>query len=369
MSRGVEQLLLGDVGGPDVLETLLDVAQADVVLHLTLDDPTLGVEHGQARAELVGKAEQVLLRADPPVVALLGLGEAFEVGLEVVLGRPCGAVDTLQLRVLLAAAPVGATAAHQLEGVAEHLGGRHVGATAQVAPGPAAITLEVVVDGELGTAHLDVGALGGLAGGATLEPDQLDLVGLVGQLDRGILVVDLPANEGLALVDDALHDLLEGLEVLGGERVVDVEVVVEAVTDGRADAQAGLGVGLLDGLGEDVRCAVPQHIEAVLLLRGHGLDDIAVDHDVGEVAQLAVDARDEDGALTLEQVGGGRLLRHLSLAPGDGDGDRGRHGALSLVGGVGRGPLGTALAGVRGQPCDVIGRVVAGAREIPRLDS
>ena len=339
--RGVEQPVLADVGGADVLEPLLDVPTADVVLHLALDDAALGVEHRQARAQLVGEAEQVELGAELAVVALLGLGQPVEVGLQLVLGRPRGAVDALQLRVLLRAAPVGGGAAHQLEGVAEHLGGRHVRAAAQVAPGAGAVAAHVVVDGQLGAAHLDGRALGRGLGRAALEADQLALVRLAGQLDEGVVVGDLAPLEGLALVDDALHDLLERAQVLGGERGLDVEVVVEAVADRRPDAQARVGVHLLHGLREHVGGRVAQHVEAVLLRRGHRLDDVAVGQHVREVAQLAVDPGDEHAAVTLEQLAGGGLLRHRSLAPGDVDGDLGRHGGT---------PGGVGCGGPRGRP-------------------
>ena len=75
-----------------------------------------------------------------------------------------------------------------------------------------------------------------------LEPDQLELVRLVGEFGAGLVLGDDPAHETLALADDALHLLLDGLEVLGGERLLDVEVVVEAVGDGRADAELRLGI-------------------------------------------------------------------------------------------------------------------------------
>lgn len=202
-------------GGPDVLEALLDVPLADVVLHLALDDPALGVEDGQAGTDLVGEGVEVELAAELAVVALLGLREAVEIGLQLVLGRPGRAVDALQLRVLLAAAPVGRGAAHDLVGIADDLGARHVRAAAQVTPGTGAVAADVVVDRQLGAAHLDRGALRSVLGGAALEADELALVGLAGQLDERVVVADLAANEGLALVDDPLHRLVEGLEVLG----------------------------------------------------------------------------------------------------------------------------------------------------------
>ena len=52
--------------------------------------------------------EEVHLAAELAVVALLGFLELMQVGVELVLGRPGGAVDALQLRLVGIAAPVGA---------------------------------------------------------------------------------------------------------------------------------------------------------------------------------------------------------------------------------------------------------------------
>ena len=164
VARGVEQPVLGDVRGADVVEPLLDVPPADVVLHLPLDDAALGVVDRQPRAQLVGEGVEVQLGAELAVVALLGLGQPLEVGLEVVLGRPGGAVDPLQLRVLLGAAPVGGGTASQLEGVADQLGGRQVRAAAEVLPRQLAVAAVVVVDGQLAAADFSVRPVGGVPG-------------------------------------------------------------------------------------------------------------------------------------------------------------------------------------------------------------
>ena len=148
VARGVEQPLLGDVRGADVLEPLLDVPPADVVLHLALDDAALGVEDRQARADLVGEAVQVQLTTELAVVAALGLLDAVEVVVERLLGLPRGAVDALKLLVLLVAAPVRRRGPHQLEG-RDPLGRRQVRASAEVLPGHLAVAVEVVVDGQL----------------------------------------------------------------------------------------------------------------------------------------------------------------------------------------------------------------------------
>ncbi len=74
---------------------------------------------------------------------------------------------------------------------------------------------------------------------------------------------------------------------------LDVEVVVEAVAHGRADAELRVGAQLLDGLGKHVRGGVPQHGQAVGAGGGDRLDDLAARERVVEVAQDAVDPGDD----------------------------------------------------------------------------
>lgn len=152
----------------------------------------------------------------------------------------------------------------------------------------------------LAGADLDVGALAGGGGGA-LEADQLQLVRLGGQLLAGGLVGDHAAGELLPALDDLLHPLLDGLEVIGVEGLLDVEVVVEAVLDRRADAELGLGVELLHGLRHDVRGGVAQDVQAVLAADRDRLDLVAVLDGVREVLELAADAGGDDRAVVGEE--------------------------------------------------------------------
>jgi hypothetical protein len=167
-----------------------------------------------------------------------------------------------------------------------------VRAAAQVAPHLlAAARVEVVVDGQLAAA--DLHDLVGVDVG--LEVDQLQLVRLglqlvLGRVDR----LDDAAGEPLRGLDDLLHALLERLEVLRGEGLLDVEVVVEAVADRRADAQLGLRELLLHGLGQHVRGGVPDDRATVLGVRGDRLDlDLGV-RGPGQVPQLAAGVPDHD---------------------------------------------------------------------------
>ena len=82
---------------------------------LLADDAALGMEEDQARAGEFLDAEEVEFLAELAVVALLGLFELLQIGVELLLGEERGAVDALQLLVLLVALPVGAGDGEQLE--------------------------------------------------------------------------------------------------------------------------------------------------------------------------------------------------------------------------------------------------------------
>ncbi len=238
--RGDVQVLLGDVrGGVDELVARLLVLAARVVLEFAPDDAALRVEDRQAGAQLVGgEAEQIQLDAELAMVAPLRLLDQFEMTVECFLRLPGGAVDALQAGVGLVAPPVGRRATGQLER-RDVPGGGNVRTAAQVAPpnafsGPGGI--QVVVGGEFGAADFhDVRVAG-------LVVDQLELVGLVGEiLARLVLGRVHPAVEQLSVLDDLLHALLQRREIFRGEGAWHLEVVVEAVGDGRTDAQLRLG--------------------------------------------------------------------------------------------------------------------------------
>ncbi len=216
------------------------------------------MEHGQARTDLVGEREQVELGAQLAVVALLGLDQPLEVGGQVLLRGPGRAVDPLQHRVLLVAAPVGAGHPHQLE-VPEPTGVGHVGPTAQIDE----------------ARRVGVGAhqpgLGGRHGIVGLALDDLDLERVVAEQLEGLGLGDLVAHEGLALGDDGTHAGVETFEIVGGEGLApgQREVVVEAVGDGRPDGEGGARELVEHRLGQDVGGRVAQRVQAAVAL----LDD------------------------------------------------------------------------------------------------
>ena len=109
------------------------------------------------------------------------------------------------------------------------------------------------------------------------------------ELHRFGAVPDLALN-GLVAGHDRAHPFLDPFEIVGGERLVAGEVVVEAVLDGGPYGDLSPGMELLDRLREDMRRIVAQEVDPVGFGPGDdGRADIGVD-DGGEVAQLPVDA-------------------------------------------------------------------------------
>ncbi len=124
------QRLIQDLRAAHFLVAVITIDGAHVLFDFLPHRPTLGVPEDQAR-RFVLHVEQVVLLAQAAMVALLGLFQHVQVGVEVFLLGPGGAVDALQLLVAVVATPVGAGHLHQLEDL--QLGcRRHVRAAAEV---------------------------------------------------------------------------------------------------------------------------------------------------------------------------------------------------------------------------------------------
>ena len=189
-------------------------------------------------------------------------------------------------------------------------------ATAQIAPDHfAGAGIQVVVCGEFSPADLHDLAVVGRA----LVVDQLELVRLLCELHPGLVLrrVD-PSGELLTRLDDLLHLLLERGEIFGSEGLCDVEVVVEAVLDRRADPELGLGKEILHSLCEHVRGRMPDHAATRV---GVGRDRFDVGVEIGspgEIPQLTRGVTDDDDRLR-------SLVRQLVLAQRRARGGPGRH--------------------------------------------
>ena len=144
---------------------------------------------------------------------------------------------------------------------------------------PAAQILEVVVPIE--------------ADGLAVEPlGELELVRLVLRPEAREQLVSLHAvlpHERDIAREDAAHLLLDPFEIVGRDRLGELEVVVEAVGDGGPDRDLGVGPQVQHRLRHHVRGRMPEHRQRGLVAVGQDADRLAVVHRQAEVAHLAVD--------------------------------------------------------------------------------
>ena len=223
---------------------------------------------------MVGEVEEVELRAEPAMVARARLLEPLEVGVEVGLRVERRAVDPCELRVLLVAAPVGAREARQLHGL-DRRGVLEVRAAAEIRER----TLRVERDRALRVAR------------------ELDLVRLRLRLEaRDRLLPRKLLARPLAPLGDLAPDLvLDRLEVGLRDRLRELEVVVEAVRDRRADRDLHSRVEAHDRFREQVRGRVPQDEQRVGIGGVAGRQELhmlAVGQREPKVASRPVDARE-----------------------------------------------------------------------------
>ena len=201
---------------------------------------TLGQQNGQALADIVHRGEVFQLAAELVVVALERLLLLLEVLIQLVLLREGDGIDALEHLAVGVAAPVGAAALRELDGIAlDAAGGVQMRAGAQIGE----LTLAV---------EADDGVLGQVV-------DQLDLVGLFllfHELD-GLFAGQLKALELELFLADLAHLGFQRVQMLLGKVERRVKVVIEAVVDARPDGKLHLGIEALDRLRQHVGAGVP----------------------------------------------------------------------------------------------------------------
>ena len=218
--------------------------------------------------------EQVELHPELAVVPGARLFEPLQVRVEVGLRVERGAVDAGQLLVVLVAAPVGTGEPGQLERL-DRLRVLKVRAAAEVGE----ITLGIQRDVPFGGV------------------DELDLVRLVlgGEARLCFIARDLLAGPHATFLQLALDLVLDRREVGLGDRLRELEVVVEAVLDRRADRDLHAGVEPAHRLGQKVRRGMAQDVERVGVVRvtgGEELDLLAVGERQPQVLHRAVRANE-----------------------------------------------------------------------------
>ena len=320
VAAGLPQVGLGNVWRHDVVVSVSEVRSAAVVLDLLAQQPALRMPDRQTAPQIRGEGVEVEFGAEFPVVPLLGFFEPVEVGAQCLAIFPCGPVDPLELRILLVAPPVGAGGPHQLDGF-DPAGRRDVRTTAQVDEILVAVQRHGAGPGPFGFVD---------------TPDDLRLVRLVGEDAQRLVDRDGGTLERLVFFDDLVHPGLDPFEVLGGERSIDVEVVVEPVGDRRPDRELGSRIQVEHGLRHDVGARVAQNVPSRLRVLGdHGERSAAIDRPF-EVEHVPVH-RDgnrgtgEAGADARRHV---ESRRSVLVLPGRtvGEGQFNRHSARSQIG-------------------------------------
>ncbi len=206
------------------------------------------------------------------MVAGAGLLEALEVCVEIDLREEGGSVDSRQLRLLLVASPVRAREPGEFQ-CSDRRRFLQVRPAAEI--GELALRVE---------RDLPVGL-----------PGELDLVGLTFSLEPGdcLLTRELLAGPRAAFGKLTPHLLLDRSEIVFGDRLGKLEVVVEAVGDRGTDRDLDPWMKPQHRLREQVRGRVPQDCERVHVLRiarGQESDLLPVRERQAKVSRRAVHA-------------------------------------------------------------------------------
>ena len=232
-----------DMRGENLVIALFAELIADKVLQLLANHGAVGRPEDEALADVFVDDEEFEIFADLAVVAGAGLLDLVEVSGEFFLGGEGGAVDALELFVLLVAAVISTGDGEELEGF-DLLAVTDVGAGTQVHE------LAVLVE-------RDLFALGNVVEAA-------EFVGFLAtgfdDFD-GLLAGDLFAAKGLVLFDDHSHLGFDLFEIFGREFVVEIEIVIEAGVGGRTDIEFSLREEAENGGGQHVGARVANFFE------------------------------------------------------------------------------------------------------------
>mmetsp|Transcript_6588 Transcript_6588/g.15853 ORF Transcript_6588/g.15853 Transcript_6588/m.15853 type:complete len:566 (+) Transcript_6588:515-2212(+) len=237
------------VGRHDLVVLVLPVLLLDQRHEAVVDAGAVGLEEARAGGQRV-EEEEVVLLPEEAVVALLCLGDAVLVVLQLLVVREGDGVHALE-RVLGGVCPPEGAGAGGQRHRPQDGGVRDVRAAAEVDHRPNAV-------------HRD-----GRVRREALDDFDLELV----LLEHGKRLVprDHDALEALLLLDGVLDPLLHAAKVCVAERrVAHAAVVVEAFLDGRADGEVHPELEL-EGLAEDVRRGVPKRLFPVRVIKAEQL--------------------------------------------------------------------------------------------------
>jgi len=192
--------------------------------------------------------EEVQLLTELTMVALLRLFNAGQIRLQLLLVPPGSAIDALQLWIVRIATPIGAGQAQQLEGFPQSPGRRQVRTTTQINP----VTL---------TVHGDF-----VVRGQFIDPFRFEALPLLFEEGSNLIPGPDLAHDVYIAVDDVLHAGFDGFEILRGERLIAVEVVIETFLGRGAEGDLRAGEQLLDRHGQHMGGVMTDQVQRAFVL-------------------------------------------------------------------------------------------------------
>ncbi len=223
VARSLPQCAVYKLRSAHFLVTVACLGAAHVILQRGIKPPAFGVPEHLPHGFFL-KMEQAHFLADPAMIALFCFFQLVQVRIQFLLIAPCRAVHTGEHGVTMVPTPISACHLHQLESSANILGGAQMWTTAQIQP------FTLPIDGNFFIFRQIANQLGFKL-----------FTALFKKADRIIALPDF-THKRLSLGDNFAHFGFNGRKVFRGERFRTIEIVIEAVFNGRTDCNLSAGV-------------------------------------------------------------------------------------------------------------------------------
>jgi hypothetical protein len=133
--------------------------------------------------------------------------------------------------------------------------------------------------------------------------DELLLIRIVGEDLLGFFGGDFLADEGDVLFGEFLHLFLDRGEIRFGDGLIaEIDIVVVAFLDGRAESEFGVRIKVDDGLRHQMRGRVIEHLEGLLAAFTNEGDRGAFHEFLAEVDELVAHFKGDVLALVLRRL-------------------------------------------------------------------
>ena len=220
---------------------------------------------------------QVELLANLAVVTLGRFFQTQQMRVKRFFICPCGTVNTLQHLVVAVAAPVRACGFHQFKVMTKtHI--RHVRSTAHVDVLFMMIQARLVIMGDIFIKNGNFISLATLHKGFTR-----------------FVPADFLLDDVIILLGELMHTFFERVDIFLGQRMIEVDVIIEAVIDNRADSHLGVWPQLLNRMTEQMRAGVTNDFQAVFIFCSNDGEGCIVFDEVAGIDQLTIHSSRDRG--------------------------------------------------------------------------